>query len=532
MTGMSDATNIPPIRELNDEELAKILAAHQVWLDTDGISGKRADLSGVVDLMGGRLARANLVGVTLPPALEFRELEHVNQTVAIARPLYLALLIICIYTILAVLSTNDRSLITNSPIQFIPDTGIGVPVISFYVTVPILVFSFYVYVHLYLYRLWQIVGNLPSVFEDGMPLDRAISPWLPTALVRFYQDHGVDKPSYVGLSQKWVTIFLVWWAAPVTLVLFWARFLVRHDWLVTSLHIFLVTIAFWSALLLHDLATQAIRGRPIPARTARSVLTNAARILVIGIVFVFLSLGVIEGDPRVPSWTIPGTWIPGVFRAVGLSPFAMLGRIKFKEDEIEMRNFSDSNLKGAVFVGADLQDARFDNSDLRRVDFTEANLQNASFRKTDLRNANLWKAEAARANLSNSSLRRANLSSANLEAAIFRRADLGRANLHNAYLANANFSNANLRRADISDSDLRNSVLRGANLRESDLALANLDGSDLFGANFQGADLLGATFNNVNMLKVKGLDQVQLDKACGENVRGMPYGLTIKSCPK
>ena len=526
---MSDAANIPPKGEISDEELAGVLSAHQVWLDTDGSDGSPADLREVVDLGGGRLAGANLTGVKLPPRQDFRELEHVNQTVAIARPLYLALLITCIYTILTVFSTDDRSLITNSPLQIIPETAIGVPVLSFYITVPILIFSFYIYVHLYLYRLWQIVGDLPSIFEDGTPLDRAISPWLPTALVRFYQSHGVEEPSYIGLSQKWVTIFLIWWAAPLTLVLFWARFLVRHDWAGTSLHIFIVSVAFWSAVLLHEIATQAIKGFPIPKRTLRFVIVNASRIFLFGVVFFLLSLGIIEGDARKASLTNPKTWLPRAIHAVGFSPVPVLSRIEF---EINEKNFSNADLKGAVFVGSNLQSAQFDGSDLRRVDFTETNLRNSSFKYADLRHATLWKADVAGANLSNSVLRRANLSSANLQAAVFRRADLGRANLHGANLANSDFSNANLRRSDISDSDLSGSIFRGANLRDSDLALANLEGADFFGENLQGADLLGAKFDNVNLLKAKGLQQDQLDQACGANVSGLPHGLTIKPCPK
>lgn len=526
---MSDAANFPPRGELSDEELAGILAAHQMWLDTDGVDGIPADLREVVDLGGGRLAGANLAGVKLPPRQEFRELEHVNQTVAIARPLYLALLILCIYTILTVFSTDDRSLITNSSLQIIPETAIGVPVLSFYITVPILIFSFYLYVHLYLYRLWQIAGDLPAVFEDGTPLDRAISPWLPTALVRFYQSHGVEEPSYIGLSQKWVTIFLIWWAVPLTLALFWARFLVRHDWVGTSMHIFIVSVAFWSAVLLHEFATQAIKGSPIPKRTARFVIVNASRICLFGLVFILLSLGVIEGDSRAPSLTSPGTWLPKVFQTIGLSPFPVLSRLEF--DSIE-KNFSDADLKGAVFVGSNLRSAQFDGSGLRRADFTETNLRNSSFKYADLRRATLWKADIAGADLSNSNLRRANLSGAHLEAAVFRRVDLGRANLHGADLAHADFSNANLRRSDISDSDLSGSILRGANLRASDLALTNLEAADIFGANLQGADLLGAKFDNVNLLKVKGLKQDQLDQACGENVSGLPYGLTIRPCPR
>ena len=199
--------------ELSDEDLKKILDAHEIWLASDGKDGARADLRGYVDLMGGRLQGANLAGAIMPAAMKrFRELIHVDAAVTIVRPLYLVLLILCIYSLITIFSTDDLSLLTNSPAQLLPETALGVPVSSFFVAVPILLFGFYVYLHLYLYRMWQIVGGLPSVFHDGTPLDQAISPWLPTALVRYYQKHWVREPSLLGVVQKWVTIMLLWWA--------------------------------------------------------------------------------------------------------------------------------------------------------------------------------------------------------------------------------------------------------------------------------------------------------------------------------
>ena len=134
--------------DITDKELKASLAAHQKWQVSDGIEGKRADLRGLVDLMGGRLAGANLAGAIMPPNLKrFPELAHVDKTVEIARPIYLLLLFICIYAMVSVISTDDLSLVTNARIQLIPETGLGVPVASFFNTVPILLVGLYFYLH-------------------------------------------------------------------------------------------------------------------------------------------------------------------------------------------------------------------------------------------------------------------------------------------------------------------------------------------------------------------------------------------------
>ena len=291
--------------KVTDEELDRILAAHQNWLDSDGAAGERADLSNVVDLMGGRLAGANLAGAKMPPNLRrFRELVHVDHTVAIARPIYLILLLICVYTIIATFSTDDASIVTNIRVELIPESALGIPISGFFTIMPMLLFVLFVYLHLYLYRLWQVLGYLPSVFHDGTPLDQAISPWLATAFVRFYQTHGVKKPSLLGVSQKWVTVALVWWITPITLILIWVRFLVRHDWTVTTLHIVLVSLSVWSAVILLQFARAGLRREPGPLRGIGGVAASIALLLSIGTVFVVVSVGAFEGTREEFSATI------------------------------------------------------------------------------------------------------------------------------------------------------------------------------------------------------------------------------------
>ncbi len=55
------------LREVSEEDLKRILAAHETWLETGGEKGKQADLSRT-DLPGANLFEANLRGANLREA--------------------------------------------------------------------------------------------------------------------------------------------------------------------------------------------------------------------------------------------------------------------------------------------------------------------------------------------------------------------------------------------------------------------------------------------------------------------------------
>ncbi len=52
------------LREVSEDELEQILAAHETWLETDGKEGNQADLS-QTDLQGANLRFADLQGANI-----------------------------------------------------------------------------------------------------------------------------------------------------------------------------------------------------------------------------------------------------------------------------------------------------------------------------------------------------------------------------------------------------------------------------------------------------------------------------------
>jgi uncharacterized protein YjbI with pentapeptide repeats len=108
------------------------------------------------------------------------------------------------------------------------------------------------------------------------------------------------------------------------------------------------------------------------------------------------------------------------------------------------------------------------------------------------------------------------------------KANLSGVDLSRFNLSGVNLSGADLRSASLSFADLSGAILNGANLSGANLSGADLSSAMLIGANLSGADLGGASWGFVH-LSGAIVTQVQLDQACGTNVRLDP-NLTLKPC--
>ncbi len=246
-------------------------------------------------------------------------------------------------------------------------------------------------------------------------------------------------------------------------MVFWLRYLPRHEWIGTGLHVALLVFSVGSAILLHRHAVGTLRRdvtafdwrKPWPDRRTR----QAAVAVGLGAVFALVSLGSIKGEAR---WTPFGvelggvaTWVPAAFDLVGYRTNANL-------------RGADVSTKPATWTGlAELPAEKLDPS-VR---------------------------EKARAEL------------AQVKCAPLKGADLRDADAVGAFLANA----------DLTLADLQRIFLTNANLQGADLRGANLEGAFLYYANLKGARLEGADFTDA-----RGLTLEQLDEACGEDETRLP----------
>ena len=462
---------------------------------------ENANLSRATRLIDRQLAGAVVTGAQLPPDIAaFDGLARVEEISRIARPVFIGLLAGCVYSWLTIATTTDARLLTNSASSPLPIIGTEIPIVGFYWVAPILLLGVYVYLHLYLQRLWEGLADLPAVFPDGKPLNKKVYPWLLSGLVRAHFKLLKDERTLLSRLENGAVIFLAWWIVPVTVLMFWGRYLPRHEWFGTGLHIVLLVVSIGSAILLQRHAAATLR-RDVTAFCWRRPWSDrriyqGAVALGLGVVFALVSLGAIEGEARrsVSGVVLGGiaTWVPYAFDRVGYRTYANLRE-------------TDVSTKPATWTGlAERPAGGLDNNLLEKARAELAHVKGAPLGSADLRYANADGAFLARANFNRANLQGADLLGANLVLADLFGADLQGANLGLANLQEANLNNANL---------------EGANL-----GLASLQGASVWGANLQGADLAGA----------KGVTQEQLDRACGDDETQLPDYLAdyqMKPCP-
>lgn len=190
---------------------------------------QNANLENTNFLLTSQLGGADVTGAKLPePIAEFKGLETIAEATSNAQKLFVAMLGGCLYSWLTIGTTKDAALLTNSASSPLPIIGTALPIVGFYLVAPVLLSALYFYFHLNMQRIWEALADLPAVFPDGRSLDKRADPWLLNGLV---SAHFVrlrrERPALSRLQQG-LSISLAWWVVPLTLLVFWARFLARH----------------------------------------------------------------------------------------------------------------------------------------------------------------------------------------------------------------------------------------------------------------------------------------------------------------
>jgi uncharacterized protein YjbI with pentapeptide repeats len=527
---------------MSSELLDEILGAHRQWVESGEIDGTRADLQGAIlrgaNLKKSDLRKANLVGADLTQAelawadlreaellnaclheadlqgadlsdaqgllpaalggadltgaklpeeiIKFEELKTVETAAGSAQNLFVSLLLVCVYIWLTVAATRDVQLLTNSGTASLPIIGTAIPVVTFYCLVPVLLLVLHIYLHLTLQRLWEAVADLPAVFPDGKSLPRRAYLWLLSGLVagRFTRLQ-VRRSSLLHL-QQWLTALILWWTVPATLLVVWARYLLRRDWVGTVAQIGCLTVSVVAAIGFYALMTATLSRRAERHRGwTKSWLLGLAIAALVSGAFWWFSESVINGirydfaeelnrvqrlaadrDRRGVSTNSVGIsveggimriWVPRILTALYSCPFGNL-----ESEDVSTRPADSEKQKG--------EEEEMSKNGKEKVISGEER----KTREVIALNAELDAEEARTKLVKGAKLRGQNLRYLNAYRAFFVNADLGEASLQSAILLNAD-----LRRAYLSKADLRGAVLEGADLRLSNLANAKLNGIQL-----------------------------------------------------
>lgn len=447
-------------------ELPEILKEHQLWLSSGGKEGKRAVLNdadfGDVDLtdtnfqraelrrarfgtamlrrtnlreadlqnadlqqtnflLSAQLAGADVAGAKLPEAIaKFEGLKTIAEATSNAQKLFIAMLGGCVYSWLTIGMTKDSALLTNSASSPLPVIGTALPIVGFYLVAPVVLLALYFYFHLNMQRLWEALSDLPAVFPDGRPLDKMADPWLLNGLVRSHFFRLRNERPPLSRMQKWLTILLAWCVVPLTLFVFWNRFLPRHDEQVTALHAWLLAASIGGGWMFYRLARGTLRGAPHKPfvwaqawkdRRTYKRIAGVSGTCFLGVIFYVGSTMAIEHVSLANRALIWWYIVPSdasvanlVGEDVSMKPPNWTGDIK------EYPSVNGAHLERADMQYADARSAFLVNADMRSADLSYAYLNDAN-----LSGANLSNADLSEANLSNADLSHAKLDGAYLK---------------------------------------------------------------------------------------------------------------------
>ncbi|MBF0540974.1 MAG: pentapeptide repeat-containing protein [Nitrospirae bacterium] len=455
---------------------------------------QKADLSQAMFLKEEQLSGTDLTGAILPSFIDFKCIDHLNESSKNARSIFMIMLLTCLYSIITIHSTVISSLITNSANTNLPFLNVNIPIVWFYYTAWIYLLGIYVYYHIIMLRLWEIIGGLPALFQDGRSLDQRMHPWLVTGIIYVYFDRLKSKKPLIKLQWLMVVI-LSWGSIPLTIMLLWWKFLGRREIYWTFVHIISFLTAIIFGIFFYHITVSQLKGSYLDNSAHIKWYKSAANVpniamisatLIITIILSFYSIATVNSK----------TAIDLSFKKISQTPSNWNGNVK--------------DVTGAVLTGRNLEGLKGEGTFLVQADMTKINLKGANLRGADLEDATLIDAEMQNINLKKANLKGATLSGANLTDAVLNRSNLSETSLVKAILINASLFDANLASADLSGAKLNNAELTQTNLDQTDFSYADLTGADINSANVTSAIFFKANLTKADLRLTKGLTIKQL----------------------
>jgi uncharacterized protein YjbI with pentapeptide repeats len=173
-----------------------------------------------------------------------------------------------------------------------------------------------------------------------------------------------------------------------------------------------------------------------------------------------------------------------------------------------------------------LRDRDLSKGKFLRTDFSRSDLANVKLTGADLTEADFEHARLAGADLSGAVMTKAGGSRADFTKAVLKGAKMEKAEMARADFTGADFTGAMLLKAELGRALLNDAVLDGADLTKAEIARAIFAGASLKGTDLTGAYTYLTHFEATDLSVAKGLTQMQLDAACGDDKTVLPDGLT------
>ncbi len=364
---------------------------------------QNATFKGATGLQARQLAGANVSGAELPKDIhEFEALDNVAEASKNARKIFISVLLGCVYSWLTIATTTDARLLNNSSSSPLPIIQAPVPIAGFYWAAPFLLLCMFVYLHLHLQRIWDRLSKLPAVFPDGRPLDERVYPWMLNGLVRaHFKLLREERRPLFSRFQTLIVIVLAWWLVPITLGLFWFRYLPRRDgwmWFQAALLVAALGFMTWFQLSARRTLRNQLR-EPVRSRW-RSASIQAERDGPMKAWRSFLGYFVYSTLPLIVSLALGVTLYMLTPSVVAQRPAELIGA----DVSTKPANWTGENTEGEIAL---VKGAQLIGKDLRNASAVEAFLVKANLVGANLREANLVGADLQRANLPGANLQEA-----------------------------------------------------------------------------------------------------------------------------
>jgi uncharacterized protein YjbI with pentapeptide repeats len=504
-----------------------------------------ATLEGATGLLAAELAGTNLTFAKLPAEVETaQDLKYISRRGRHAKWLSTAMLLLNALACWRILTISDAQVLRNAALLPFPLLRNNLPLVQFLLLCPVVIGAFYLWLHVYLQRFWEATAALPAIFENGRRLDQSL-PWLMSWPARSYFKWLRARRSALAGVERAICIIALYWIAPTTMTLFWARYLTLQDLRGTILHAFLIAAAITGAIHFPRSAARAFRGddsglpsesrdplqqalasadkalaeAPVaqdpPARVVAPILSAS---LTTGSLTAGPLTGATEAHPHrqlnkaarrklgFPRMRIPigaGIGLLLCFLSIGTIGGAPHGGneaqgivegspLTWAADALWLIGYdpyaqvaeAEISRKAAGWTGSDSEISHVQGASLNGLRLRYLQGYSAFLVKARLRQADLRYAY-----LSEADLRQANLRQANLRLAV-----LDRAKLNGAMMQSADLERANLVRAELGKADLSFACLAGALVLD-----AKLDGAVFYGADLRGAALEEASFEQADL---------------------------------
>lgn len=212
------------------------------------------------------------------------------------------------------------------------------------------------------------------------------------------------------------------------------------------------------------------------------------------------------------------------------SPFRVDARIHSSSGSCSQCDLSNKRMNGVELKNANFSGSLFNNSNLSGGNFDGSNLTGTQFRK-----ALLYSIEGKNVNMNGANLEDATLTEAKLGESVFIGGNFRRADLTRGQFLSGDFRKTTFERATATDVNFQNANFSEAKLDHINLHKANLDGGHFNKVTFGNAILLDATMmatdlSDADLSMTQGLNQEQLNAACGNMNTKLPYGLSVPYC--